>query len=1140
MSFVHLHTHSEYSMIDGLPKIADLIANAVAKDFTAVALTDMHNLFAGIKFYTQAYEYGIKPIIGCEVRVDTDLPEAGLDCSVVLLCMNQIGYRNLISLLTQSYLAAEKSAARVNYRQLEAHHEGLLVLSGGCRGDLGQYWLLNRRQLADNALTFWKKTFPGRYYIEIFRTGRDDEGPYSDMAIACALEHKLPIVATNDVRFLEEKQFEIHEARVCIANGEILDDENRAHSYSHQQYLKTEEEMRALFSDIPEAIDNAAEIAKRCTVSIETDKVLLPNFPLPEGITADQDLRRQAEEAINKPEFMQVDIPSEDYYQRLEYELNIIAKMGYAGYFLIVADFVSWAKNNDIPVGPGRGSGAGSLVAYALGITQIDPLHYHLLFERFLNPERVSMPDIDIDFCMEKRDKVIEYVANRYGRDKVSQIITFGSMAAKAVVRDVGRIQGQAYLFVDELAKLIPNDLNITLKKALTDSPELNARYKSEPEVAAIINTGIELEGLSRNPGKHAGGIVIAPQPLTDYMASYCEPGETDSPLTQYDMKDIEKIGLVKFDFLGLKTLTVIDRTVRYVNQHNSNKLSISDIPLDDPATYELLQQARTKSIFQLESEGIRALLKRMKPDKFEDVVAILALYRPGPLKSGMVDDFIRGKHGGDVFYPHPKLGDILKPTYGVILYQEQVMQIAQILSDFSMGEADLLRRAMGKKLPLEMARQREGFISGALHNGVDRRVAVHIFDELINKFAGYGFNRSHSVGYALVTYQTAWLKTHYPATFMAAVLSTEMRFTDKTVESVYECRAMGITIEPLDVNTSQWEFEVIDDKTIRYGFGAVRHVGSGAINELIAERENGDFLSLQDFCTRMVPRHLKRNILQGLLTAGAMDKLGESRGRLLANMDTILMIANRHSEDAENGQTNLFGDSADHESVDLNIAALSDAEIRAKEKYSLGFYLTDHPMTEFKEEVSRMIGEDLQNRYNSKSDSAVWFAGVIMSVNKRRGGRSGVFFILDDGEHLFEFGLFGEAYKEYKELLVKDTIIFIKAEDRHEKNREIYSWRVNKVLTMEAARQQFAERILMQISLTSPVDEFIRTLQNSLKPFVDRNGCLIKMTVANEDACAELMLGEAWKVRLCDEVLLNLQNLEGIRELTVTYNSNT
>ena len=784
--FIHLRVHSEYSIIDGLVRVPALMQKISEMEMPAVALTDFSNMFALVKFYRAALNNGIKPIIGADVLVREKGKQEQF--RVALLCMNNTGYQNLTELLTRSYIEGQGGGSPVIDRDwIAENNEGLIVLSGGCQSDVGKLVIKDAKEDIQSRLAWWINIFGDRYYIELQRTGREDEQYYNEKILEYAKD--IPVVATNDVRFLSTAEFEAHEVRVCINQGRVLSDSRRPKNYTEQQYLRSSEEMAELFKDVPGALDNSIEIAKRCNVFLEFGNNVLPEFPIPEQQTPDEYLREQSLAGLNTRldylrQHTDVEVDNEAYQQRLDIELDVIKRMGYPGYFLIVADFTQWARNNDVPVGPGRGSGAGSLVAYALGITDIDPLQYDLLFERFLNPERVSMPDFDIDFCMDGRDRVIDYVATRYGREKVSQIITYGSMAAKAVVRDVGRVLGHPYGFVDQIAKQVPFEIGMTLEKALEREQDLRQSYETEDEVRALIDMALQLEGLARNAGKHAGGVVIAPSKLTDFTPLYCEAGGVNV-VTQLDKDDVEAIGLVKFDFLGLRTLTIIDKTLKTVNGNlqaqQKAPIDLGTIPLDDEATYQLLQNQKTTAVFQLESSGLKEILGRLKPDKFDDVVALVALYRPGPLQSGMVDDFIDRKHGAQVQYPHPDVEPILQQTYGVILYQEQVMQIAQVLAGYTLGGADLLRRAMGKKKPEEMAKQRVVFVGGAVERGVDNNTAEYIFD-LMEKFAGYGFNKSHSVAYAMLAYQTAWLKAHYPAEFMAAVMSADMDNTDKVV----------------------------------------------------------------------------------------------------------------------------------------------------------------------------------------------------------------------------------------------------------------------------------------------------------------------------------------------------------------------
>lgn len=857
--FVHLHLHTDYSLVDGLVRIKPLVKTVASENMPAIAITDQHNFFAAVKFYTAAQQAGIKPILGADLRL-RDPEDAKKSSRFVLLCTDMVGYLNMSRLLSRAYIEGQHlGVPMLDLDWLDGQTDGLICLSGGREGILGKALLNNQSDEVETIVAHWQKLFPDRLYLELIRTGRDDEERYINLAIELALEHDLPVVATNDVRFLSAEEFEAHEAKVCINEGRLLDDPRRHRNYSEQQYLRSAAEMVTLFSDIPEAIENTIEIAKRCNVELTLGEHFLPDFPIPEGMTIAEFFSQESYEGL--AERLPVLFPDEElreqkqpeYEARLQIELDVINEMGFPGYFLIVADFIHWAKNNEVPVGPGRGSGAGSLVAYALKITDIDPLQYDLLFERFLNPERVSLPDFDIDFCMEGRDRVIEYVSQHYGRDHVSQIITYGTMAAKAVLRDVGRVLGQPYGMVDQLAKLVPFEIKMTLTKAMEQEPLLKEKYDKEEEVKTLIDLALQLEGLTRNVGKHAGGVVIAPKALTEYTPIYCEQNGAGL-VSQYDKDDVESVGLVKFDFLGLKTLTVIDWAVKNVKAmlpaDEAAKINIDLLPLDDKASYDLLKRCETTAVFQLESRGMKELIKRLQPDTFEDIVALVALFRPGPLQSGMVDDFVNRKHGrAKVDYPHPDLEPVLKPTYGVIVYQEQVMQIAQVLAGYSLGGADMLRRAMGKKKAEEMAKQRQLFLDGAKNRDIDEEQAGPIFD-LMEKFAEYGFNKSHSAAYALVAYQTAWLKAHYPAAFMAAVLSADMDNTDKVVGLIDECRDMKLTVLPPDVNNSKIQFTVADEKTIRYGLGAIKGVGEAALKGIVDERQSGDaFTSIYDFC---------------------------------------------------------------------------------------------------------------------------------------------------------------------------------------------------------------------------------------------------------------------------------------------------
>ncbi|MCP3689715.1 MAG: DNA polymerase III subunit alpha, partial [Gammaproteobacteria bacterium] len=816
--FVHLHLHSEFSLQDSTIRLKPLIAETKKRGMAAVALTDLSNMFALVKLYKTATANGIKPVFGADVWIYHGERDESLS-RLVLLCMDDRGYLNLKRLLSRSFQDGQLAdRPTIDIDWLREASDGLIALSAGLEGDIGQAIKLHKTELAEDYLKQWQLVFGGRFFLELQRTGRPQEETYINQARVFSSQLQVPVVASNDVRFMDASDFDAHEVRVCICSGFTLDDQRRPRAYSPQQHFRSNDEMLELFADIPQAIENTVNIARACNVRLNLGENFLPDYPVPTGYDVNSYFRHLSEQGLQQRlEFLQEQcatgesIDPQPYTERLNFELDVIMQMGFPGYFLIVMDFIEWAKQQSIPVGPGRGSGAGSLVAYALKITDLDPLEYELLFERFLNPERISMPDFDVDFCMDRRDEVIEYVAEHYGRNQVSQIITYGTMAAKAVIRDVGRVMSHPYGFVDRIAKLVPFEIGITLQKALDQEEALNELYREEEEVTMLIDMALSLEGLTRNVGKHAGGVLISPSDLTDFTPTYCEPGG-GGQVSQFDMSDVEAVGLVKFDFLGLRTLTIIDWAVSSVNATKTgDPLEIERIPLDDEKTFDLLRAYQTTAIFQLESRGMKDLIRRLRPDSFEEIIALVALFRPGPLQSGMVDDFISRKHGrSKVEYPHPALEPILKPTYGVILYQEQVMQIAQVLAGYTLGGADMLRRAMGKKKPEEMEKQRTIFTDGAVANAVEASNATYIFD-LMEKFAGYGFNKSHSAAYALVSYQTAWLKTHYPAEFMAAVLSADLDNTDKIVTLIDECREMKLEILPPDVNRSDYKFTPSD-----------------------------------------------------------------------------------------------------------------------------------------------------------------------------------------------------------------------------------------------------------------------------------------------------------------------------------------
>ncbi len=1476
--FVHLHLHTEFSLQDGLVRIGPLCKRLKELEQPACAITDQHNLFGMVKFYKAALKAGIKPLIGADVWVSaTRLSEP--PSRLVLLCQNEVGYRHLSVLLSRAYQENQHNGQPIIARDwLSQESQGLIALSGGLEGEIGRA-LLSQPAQAEALAAHWALCFPDRFYLELMRTGRAREESYLQAAVDMAQALDLPVVATNDVRFLDREDFEAHEARVCIHQGHVLDDPRRPRRYSEEQYLRSTEDMAALFADLPEALENTLEIATRCNLSITLGKSVLPDYPVPPPLSVDEYFRIQSRQGLSERlERLLQDptqtIPRQAYEERLEIELDVICQMGFPGYFLIVADFIQWAKDNGIPVGPGRGSGAGSLVAYALKITDLDPLRYELLFERFLNPERVSMPDFDIDFCMEGRDRVIDYVAQRYGREKVSQIITHGTMAAKAVVRDVGRVLGHPYGFVDRIAKLIPFELGITLSKALAQEEELKRLYEQDEEVHTLIDLAQKLEGVARNAGKHAGGVVIAPSQLTDFSPLYCE-ADGQSVVTHFDKDDVEAIGLVKFDFLGLRTLTIINWAVQAINAQRAQAqlppLRIDDIPLDDQQAFALLKRQETTAVFQLESRGMKELIKRLQPDNFEEIIALVALYRPGPLQSGMVDDFINRKHGrAKVEYPHPSLEPILKPTYGIILYQEQVMQIAQVLAGYSLGGADLLRRClagsteivdastgqrtplreiaahpehwigrevfaldmhsqkivrqpiaavyhngvqavfeittrtgrkiqatanhlfytlmgwkplaafapeeriglafsiasvsqavtadsdvfwdvidsidpvgmtevfdltipthhnfiandfiahncMGKKKPEEMAQQREIFVSGSSANGVVQDNANYIFD-LMEKFAGYGFNKtlaagtrvytaegikaiedcrpgdqvfsmnpdgcvtpaavvalhdhgqvslwevrfhdgtlerctldhkwlthhgqrplwqimqhnesvwgvaadealsdlaahsagcfptrvvlrhpravrfvgwaqgydlevdhpghnfllasglccsnSHSAAYALVSYQTLWLKAHYPAAFMSAVLSADMDHTDKVVNLIEECRAMGLAVVPPHINESGYIFTARDEQTIIYGLGAIKGVGEAAIETVLQARQRGgQFQDLDELCLRMEAQKLNRRTLEALIRAGTLDSLGAHRASLMDALPHAMLRADQHQRSASAGQFDMFGMALEpvpspllDAGTQISIATIPDWDDQTRlqgEKETLGLYLTGHPIDRYETELRAITGKSIaewtteicdqssperQSQNNDRDgkkrrapECELTVAGLIIQLRTRQGGRGKMGFLtLDDRTARIEVALFGEEYERFKHLLHKDQLVIVEGSGGIDEFNNAVRIRARTLMSLEQARRQLAKRMVVQ--LKAPVNhDLIAHLESLLSPH--RNGpCPVFIHYENTQARAVFKLGPPWHLNPDDTLLEQLRSHLGRDAIQVHY----
>lgn len=1097
----------------------------------AVALTDTCNLFAMVKFYRTAMGQGVKPIIGAEVWLNSPEFDSGYS-KLLLLCQNRIGYRQLTELVTMAYKQGERlTVPLIDKQWLRLHSEGLIAISLAEHSDIGQWILKGNHNQAQELIQDYQQIFPNSFYLGLIRTNKPNQADYEKGAVKLAQAHKLPVVALNEVAFMQAEDFEAHEARVCIQEGTTLNQE-RQKRYTQEQHFKTPAQMKVLFADIPSSIENTVQIAKRCNLKLNLDQSVLPSFPVPSGMNEETYLEQLAQKGLNKrlkalfelePDKERDTVFIDEYRQRLKIELEVINSMGFPGYFLIVADFIQWAKNNGIPVGPGRGSGAGSLVAYSLEITDLDPLKFELLFERFLNPERVSMPDFDIDFCMDGRDSVIEYVAERYGKTAVSQIATFGTMAAKAVVRDVGRVLGFSYGFVDKIAKLIPFEIGMTLSKALEDEPALKERYNKEDEVKGLIDLAKKLEGMARNVGKHAGGVVIAPSVLTDFTPLYCESPNA-ALVTQFDKDDVEHIGLVKFDFLGLRTLTIIDWAIKNANEINKKQdlplVDINKIPYDDKKTFALLKQCATTAVFQLESRGMKELIKRLQPDQFEEIIALVALFRPGPLQSGMVDDFINRKHGrAKVEYPHPDITDILKPTYGVILYQEQVMQIAQVLAGYSLGAADLLRRAMGKKKPEEMAKQREIFTKGAVERGVEEATATYIFD-LMEKFAGYGFNKSHSAAYAMVAYQTAWLKAHYPAPFMAAVLSSDMNSTDKVVTFFAECKSMRIPVLKPSVNKSAYLFRVERD-SIRYGLGAIKGVGEAAIEEIVAQRIVEPYKDLFDFCQRLDKGKINKRVIEALIKSGAMDDFHDSRAAIYAQMDDAFKHAEQVGKNLSFGQGDLFSDESHYVSkIKDDIAAWPKEQILQFEKETLGLYWSGHPINIVRHELDDMGVRPFHEVRIRNQEIKVLFAGIVASIRtmQTRNGDRMAILGLDDGKDFFEVAIFPDTYQQYREVIQKDNILICQCVASIDKQGR-KKIRAENVFDLAKARGRYAKALDIVVEHSTLNNDTIKVLKGILST-QEKGECVIRLSVKMNDVITRLRLNADWRVNYSPDLI--------------------
>ena len=1114
--FVHLHLHTEYSLLDGAISLDNLIKKAIDLKMPAVAVTDHGNLFSALDFYLKAMKAGTKPIIGCEIyvapgsRFDKSAPAGQNEEAsyhLILLVRSKQGYKNLVKLVTSAYLEGFYYKPRIDKELLRQHSDGLIGLSACLGGEIPSLLTQNRYEDAKKVALEYELIFgKDNFYLELQDNGIPEQEHVNRELLKLTKDSGIPVVATNDCHYLDMEDHKAHDALLCIQTGKTVKDVNRLRFSSETFYMKTPEEMKKAFSYIPEALTNTVKIAERCNLELELGKYHLPHFPVPEGYTRETFMAELARKGLDK-RFGEIEavrgvgsIDKKTYRDRLEFEIQMIDKMGFAGYFLIVSDFIRYAKEHGIPVGPGRGSAAGSLVAYSLRITDLDPLPYNLLFERFLNPERISMPDIDVDFCQDRRDEVLKYVTEKYGQDHVTQIITYGTMLAKGVIRDVGRVLDIPYAECDRMAKLIPNKLNITLKESLEQEPKLKEAMNKDARIAELMEIALLLEGQVRHASKHAAGVVISQEPLTEYLPLFKTP--KDEITTQFDMKGVEKIGLVKFDFLGLRNLTVIRKAEDNINARllkapleKTEPFSISRIPMDDAKTYELLGRGETAGIFQLESSGMRDIVIKMKPSVFEDLIALVALYRPGPLGSGMVDDFIKRKKGfTKITYELPQLEPILKDTYGVIVYQEQVMQISRTLAGYSLGDADLLRRAMGKKDPQVMAKEKVPFLKGAEKLGIDLKKAGAIFD-LMAKFAEYGFNKSHSAAYALITYQTAYLKAHYPVEYMSALLTSEVQDTDKVVKYIHESRQMGVNILPPDVNESRWDFTVVDahDReniepgstigSIRFGLAAVKNVGISAIEAMIEARESkGAFASLADFCKKVDQRRVNRRVIEALIKCGAFDFTGARRAQMMDAIDMMMGQAAKHQEQEAVGQFSIFDSMSDQKDPQLpNVPEWKESQLLSYEKESMGFYISGHPLATFQNDIKRYASVTTETLDSIPDGKEITICGIIAGLKQKvtKKGDKMAILNLEDLSGTVETIVFPDLYKDSHHLLLTDTPLIVVGQlDKSEQGNKIKALRIH---LLSDIKKKGTTRLDINLSATGLTQEDLLKVKDIL-----------------------------------------------------------
>ncbi|TJZ72862.1 DNA polymerase III subunit alpha [Chitiniphilus eburneus] len=1141
-AFIHLRLHSEFSVVDGIVRIDDAVDRAKALGQPALGVSDLMNLFGMVKQYKACRSAGIKPIIGLDAWVENE-EDREKPFRVLLIARNRDGYGRLCELLTDAYrLNQYRERAEIRKEWLAAKSNAdLICLSGAYLGELGQALLNGNYDGALQAARWWAAQFPGSFYLELQRTGRSECETSVQGHLDIASDLDLPVVATHPIQFMEPSHFKAHEARVCIAEGFVVGDKRRPRNFTEEQYFKSTEEMAELFADVPEALTNAVQIARRCNVNIQLGKNYLPDFPTPDGMTLDDFLIHEAKAGLEKrlaqlyPDPALRDAERPRYEDRLKFETDTIIQMGFPGYFLIVADFIVWAKHNGCPVGPGRGSGAGSLVAYSLGITDIDPTAYALLFERFLNPERVSMPDFDIDFCQDNRWRVIEYVREKYGAEAVSQIATFGTMAAKAVVRDVGRVLDLPYMFCDGLSKMIPAapGKQYSLDDAVEMVPELAERVRNEDEVKELWELAKTLEGLTRNIGMHAGGVLIAPGKITDFCPVYQASGAEASPVSMLDKDDVEQIGLVKFDFLGLRNLTIIELALEYIEKQTGQKLDLMSLGFEDQAAYQVFRDGNTTAVFQVESDGMKRLLEKLQPDRFEDIIAVLALYRPGPLGSGMVDTFINRKKGLEaVDYFHPDLTACLDPTYGVIVYQEQVMQISQIIGGYTLGGADMLRRAMGKKKPEEMAKHRATIAEGAARKGYDPALAEHLFD-LMTKFAEYGFNKSHTAAYAVVSYHTAWLKAHHTAAFMAATMSSELDNTDQLKVFYDDCVEKNrLKLLPPDVNASFYRFVPVGPREIRYALGAVKGVGESAVNMIVTEREaNGPFTDLYDFCRRTDKKEVNKRVIEALIRGGAFDAIDGHRARLLANVEQAMSLAETEAANVNQGSLfDVFEPSA-VPTVEIIEVPLWDDKIKlAEEKSAIGFYLSGHPFDAHARGIRSFLKTRLDRLEPRKE--LQYLAGIVSGIRIKNGDRGRMAFVtLDDGNARIEVSLFSEVFEENRTKLKDDTLLMVLgkvSEDRFNGGIRVVA---DAVMDVAEARSQFARAL--SISLNGNADA--ARLQSLLADYTGGR-CPVEIDYRTDGAQCQLRLSDDWRVTLHEELIDTLKQGFGAESIVVRF----